>query len=280
MEILQLRYFYESAKNENFAKTAQLHMVPTSSVSASVKRLENELGCKLFDRTHNRITLNDSGKRLQQTLCLIFSELDKAVFDITDKSKDNREIKMLVKATRSKITDCIIGFKEKYPLISFKTVFDFSETDFSEYDIIIDEKKDNYESFESFELFNMKIKMMVSKSSPLAGKSLTLKQLSNHSFVSLSEQSNMHKILMNACDRAGFIPNITVFCNDIKCHEKLIESGIGIGLGRELASKNNIAFLDIKDFDERYTVFAYYKKQAAYGNIKCFLDFLKSQSDL
>ena len=49
MEFLQLRYFYESAKNKSFAVTAKNHMVPTSSVSASVKRLEKEFGTNLFD---------------------------------------------------------------------------------------------------------------------------------------------------------------------------------------------------------------------------------------
>ena len=54
MELLQLKYFYESAKNENFSKTAEMFMVPTSSVSASIKRLEKEfapaveLGMKSF----------------------------------------------------------------------------------------------------------------------------------------------------------------------------------------------------------------------------------------
>ena len=49
MELLQLRYFFDSAKTESFAKTAEKYMVPASSVSASVKRLEKELGCKLFE---------------------------------------------------------------------------------------------------------------------------------------------------------------------------------------------------------------------------------------
>ena len=57
MELLQLRYFFDSSKNESFAKTAQKYMVPPSSVSASVKRLESELGCRLFDRQSNRIKL-------------------------------------------------------------------------------------------------------------------------------------------------------------------------------------------------------------------------------
>jgi hypothetical protein len=48
MEFLQLRYFYENAKNKSFALTAKKHMVPTSSVSAAIKRLETELGTKLY----------------------------------------------------------------------------------------------------------------------------------------------------------------------------------------------------------------------------------------
>ena len=79
MEMLQLRYFYESAKNESFAKTAEKYLVPTSSVSASIKRLEAELGIRLFDRSANRITLNANGKKLQQSLCTVFNELDQAV---------------------------------------------------------------------------------------------------------------------------------------------------------------------------------------------------------
>ena len=77
MELLQLRYFFDSAKTENFSRTAEKYMVPPSSVSAAVKRLESELGVQLFDRTDNRILLNGNGKRVQQSLCIVFDELDK-----------------------------------------------------------------------------------------------------------------------------------------------------------------------------------------------------------
>ena len=46
MEILQLRYFFLSAKNENFSTTAKMFDVPTTAVSSSVRRLEEELGCR------------------------------------------------------------------------------------------------------------------------------------------------------------------------------------------------------------------------------------------
>ena len=68
VELLQLRYFYESAKTESFAATAQKFMVPASSVSASVKRLETELGTELFHRTSNRIVLNEKGNSFAKAL--------------------------------------------------------------------------------------------------------------------------------------------------------------------------------------------------------------------
>lgn len=276
MEILQLRYFYESAVNESFAKTAKKYMVPTSSVSASVKRLEEEMNCQLFDRKSNKITLNQNGKRLQRSLCHIFQELDEAVEEISKKENDTREIKMLVRAMRQKVTDYIIEYNKNMPDVTFKTVFDFGDKDFEGYDIIIDEGKVDYPEYDRFEICDIKIRMKASKDSPLKGKVLTLKELSKEPFVSLSEESNMHKMLMRVCKSAGFCPNISVISNDTACHDKLIESGMGIGLGREERSENTV-FLDITDFEERYTVYAYYKKSAYYGNVKSFLNFLKEK---
>lgn len=277
MEILQLRYFFESAKNESFTKTAEKFMVPTSSVSASVRLLEKELGCKLFDRAYNRIMLNNNGKRLQQTLFSVFSELDNTIRDLSDVNSDKREIKMLVRAMRNKITDYIIAYNKQYPNITFKIVFDYENSSFENYDIIIDEKTDVYSGYERLELFNMRIRMISASNSHLVGRKLTLKQLYNQSFISLSEKSNMHKILIRACKGAGFSPNIVAQINDMGCHEKMIASGLGIGLAREnayMGGSKNVSYLDITDFDERYVVYAYYKKESAYGNVKKFIDFL------
>ena len=71
MELLQLRYFYECACYESISKTAERYMVPPSSVSVSIKRLEKELGCELFERKSNRLVLNKKGRKLQNALATI-----------------------------------------------------------------------------------------------------------------------------------------------------------------------------------------------------------------
>lgn len=279
MEILQLRYFFDSAKTENFAKTAQKYMVPTTSVSASVKRLENEIGCTLFDRLSNRIILNDNGKKLQQSLCVIFNELDQTIDSLATATEDTREIKMLVRAMRSKITDYIIEYKTKNPHISFKTVFDFADTDIENYDIIIDDKPEKYEDYENFEICSMPIRLKMAATSSLCGRKISLSQLSEQAFISMGEDSSMHQMLMQACHRAGFTPNIVVQTNDVQCYRKCLEAGVGIGIGRDDAAEysSKVKFLDVADFDIRQTVCGYYKKHTAYGNVEHFLKFLKHQ---
>ncbi len=279
MELLQLRYFFESAQNESFSKTAEKYMVPISSVSASVKRLENELQCKLFDRTSNRIVLNENGKKLKDTLGSVFLELDRVVEELSLPRFDSREIKILVRAVRRDITDAIIEYGKKHPHVAFKIHFDFDKAGLDTYDIIIDEKKDEYPAFERFELFNMKIIMKVAASNPLSKKRLVLKQLSKENFVSLGEDSNMHKMLISAARRVGFTPNVVAQINDLECYEKMIACGRGIGLGKQLnPPEAGISYLNVVDFDERYIVYAHYKESAFYGNVEHFLKFLKKQS--
>lgn len=280
MEILQLRYFYESAKTENFARTAEKYLVPATSVSASVKRLEKELGCTLFHRSCNRIMLNDNGRRLQQSLQVVFDELDSAVDSLTSASTDTREIKILVRAMRREITDLIIEYKTRHPHMAFKTIFDFDETDFESYDIIIDEKAEKHHGYEKFDLFTTRIRLCASAKNPLCEEKLTLNQLCNQPFISIGENNSMHRIFINACKAAGFTPNIVVQTNDVQCNRKCVEAGVGIGLARDypqLILPNTLKYLNITDFNEEQTICSYYKKQSAYGNVRHFLKFLENR---
>ena len=279
MEILQLRYFYLSAKNENFSTTAKIFGVPTTAVSSSVRRLEEELGCKLFDRTHNRIMLNTKGRRFQQALCTIFAELDKAVEDISTEYTDKREIKVLVRGMRREVTNLLSEFNAMYPNVAFKLAF--SESGDNDFDIIIDDDKDIYSNYKKFELYSLRLHLKCSPNNPICQRQLSMSDLCDRAFVSLGQESNMHRIFTNACIRKGFHPKIAAFCNDIECYEKLVAMGMGIGIGRErllpINGNNNIETvnLNVSDFNEHYTVYVYYRERDYFGNIKKLIDFIQ-----
>lgn len=281
MEILQLRYFYESAKSENFTETAKKYLVPVSAVSSSIKRLEKELGCKLFDRDANRIRLNNDGKLLQQSLCVVFHELDDTIVKLSNCNQDSREIKLLVRGVRRNITNYIMEYKTIYPDTAFKIAFEQESDDFLDYDVIIDEENGRYSEYERIELFTMQLRLKCSIEHSLCNKTLFLNDLCKQAFVLMDINGNMKRILVDACNRAGFHPQISVVCNDIECYEKFLKCNMGVGIGRQSNDPaeviSGVVDLDVRDFKERYTIYAYYAEKEYYGKVKNFIEFIKNK---
>ena len=279
MDLLQLRYFYDSANYMNISKTAEKYKVPATSVSASIRRLEEELGCKLFDRGANRIALNEKGRILRDALKQIFDELDHALEMVSSHSDDAKEIKILAKAVRSLITEQIIQYKSKYAQTRFKLVADFNETHIQDYDIIVDTQSGVYTGYDSVELGKQRILLYVPADSPLCARNFRLEQLAQMPFAIMSQRGNYGKIFDAACKNVGFSPNIVAQVNDSACFRKMISSGMAIGVtGEFIAPKDGsiaLVSLNVTDFKCEQTICMYYKRENNYGNTARFVSFLQ-----
>ncbi len=62
MELTQLRYFKTAAECNNLSEAAEKLHISQPALSLSVKKLEEELGVPLFERSKNKICLNNAGK--------------------------------------------------------------------------------------------------------------------------------------------------------------------------------------------------------------------------
>lgn len=277
MELLQLRYFYDCARCGSIAKTAEKYMVPASSVSASIRRLETELGKKLFDRTSNRIVLNEKGKQLEKTLNKIFSDLDQTVTDITCPT-DDKKIKLLVRTMREKATEYIIEYRRKHPKVLFELVIAFNDEDFSDYDVIIDMHSHRYADYDWFELTRERVRLCTTVDHPFAGRDLTLSQLKDQNFVTMG--GNIHALIEKACNDAGFSPKVVAKINDITCYRKLLRSGIAIGYRRRSDDDpgEGLCYLHVTDFDLIESMGVYYKKDID-GTVKNFVEYLRTKSE-
>lgn len=114
----RLQVFHTVARLLSFTKAAETLHMTQPAVTFQVRQLEEHFNTRLFDRTHNRISLTDAGKRVYEYSDRIFelySEMENAVREMTG---DVSGVLMIGASTTiaEYMLPALLGdFKKKYP---------------------------------------------------------------------------------------------------------------------------------------------------------------------
>ena len=255
MEILQLKYFQITAKNENISHTAKQFMVPPSSVSSSIKKLEAELGVQLFDRTANKLKLNAYGKIFLEVIDSSEKKFRQAKIDMFNLSQTPvGEISMLILTNRQRVTDFISKFKVNYPNITFKIKHeDYSDySKYSDFDIIISDRIITTNDFESTLYVSEEVFLAVHKTHRLASaKSITFEDMKKEKFICMPKGSSLGNYMDSFFKEAGFEPDIVIECDDPHYIREYLNMGLGTTFFPSISWKNyindNICLLKINE---------------------------------
>ena len=119
------KVFYYVAKNKNLSKAANDLFISQPAVSQALKKLEEELGIKLFYRTKTGMNLTEDGE-------VLFSYLKKPIECLNNgkrhliNEKDNKDITIRIGSGTTLIKYSLIPvlkiFKEEFPNVKFEIV--------------------------------------------------------------------------------------------------------------------------------------------------------------
>lgn len=245
MELLQLKYFSHAARTENFSHTAQHFRVPTSCISAGIKKLETEIGVKLFDRTANRVQLNEYGKIFSQAIDKSEKLLKKANADIVDLAQTPfGEIKLLILTNRQKVTETISEFKLRYPKVSFIINHQWHEelSNMNEYDIIVSDQKMMTDNFNQTFWLSEEIFLAVHKDNHLSKKTcVSSNELQYEKFILMHKGSSLRRCSDSFFAEKHIIPDIVIECDDPQYIRKYLKMGLGVTFFPEFSWKEQIS---------------------------------------
>ena len=114
----RLQVFHTVARLLSFTKAAETLHMTQPAVTFQVRQLEEQFNTRLFDRTHNRISLTEAGKRVYeyaQSIFELYSEMENAVREMTG---DISGVLMIGASTTiaEYMLPALLGdFKKKYP---------------------------------------------------------------------------------------------------------------------------------------------------------------------
>ncbi|MBE6679319.1 MAG: LysR family transcriptional regulator [Ruminococcaceae bacterium] len=227
MELLQFKYFCDAAQTENFSKTAKKYGVPPSAVSHSIRRLEDEIGVKLFTRQNNVVYLNEKGRQFYTRISAALSEIRGAI-DEVQKNTSFETIRICVNAHRALVTKILAKFQKLYPNIDMQIV-NFHDPHEEEFDFVIASDEVKLDSFDRYKIISDELAVAINESNPIANrKDFDVSMLRDEPFIILQKPSSMNDIAHNVCRSFGFEPHISIQTDDPSYISEFLRLGLGV----------------------------------------------------
>lgn len=249
MELLQLRYFAELANIEHLSKTAEKLMISPPSLSSTIKRLENELGMQLFDRSRQQMRLNENGRVFYRYVQTALNTLDYGVLTLT---QTDRPILKIAMTSYPVWIDMIYAYEQLHPNVlleySVITLEDLkgSPSPFPwNFFLGVIEDMDTAR-FQYHKVFpTERPVVLMSVYNPLSSRSeIRLEELKNENFISVGrENSSAHNFMISLCRQAGFEPK-KVYYGDYLMRVKLVQQNRGVNITTKLGATVNAITLD------------------------------------
>lgn len=242
MDLRQLRYFVAVAEECHFGRAAQrLHMAQPP-LSQAIRRLEEDLGVELLERTTRRVALTPAGERFLDRSRQILHEVDQAAREaarIAAGEIGRVVIGVVGSATYALLPPVARRLREEYPDIDFEftsemlTADQVSRLGDGTIDIALMRPPLATEGLLLRVLRSEPLVVALPESHPLASRDvLDLGELRDETFVTYpaDRRSVLYDTFLAACEAHGFHPTHTVQVAQTSTIVVFVAAGIGVAV--------------------------------------------------
>src|SRR5260370_17172981 len=125
MELHQLRYFCAVAETGSFSRAAEQTHVSQPSLSQQIRKLEDELGARLFDRLGRAVRLTELGRTFLPRARSVLRELEAARSDVVERKTSISgplSVGVIPTVAPYLLPPILAAFTRKYPLARVSVV--------------------------------------------------------------------------------------------------------------------------------------------------------------
>ncbi|WP_404301100.1 LysR family transcriptional regulator [Alicycliphilus denitrificans] len=262
MNLRQLQQFVTLAETGNFHRAAErLHMAQPP-LSVSIRKLEEELGSALFERSTTGVTLTPAGQAMlgdARRALLHAQQCRQAVLDAREGTGGRLRLGIIGSATYALLPRLIPSLRARYPQITLE----LTEATSSEIlEGLLARRFDagllrfpllDASGFELLPLDRDDFVLAVAETSPLAGReAIALHEAAHEPFIMYprSKVPGLSALAMMRCQFSGFAPQVAQEASQVQTIMSLVASGLGVGLVAGVARQvvpRGVKCLDLTD---------------------------------
>ncbi len=251
MKLRQFQYVVEVVKNGmNVTAAADKLFTSQPGVSSQIKRLEEELGVTIFERSGKHINgLTPEGKLLAERFETILNEVDNVKQLADDFSHpDSGTLSIATTHTQARyvLPPVINEFRQRYPNVQLQINQGTPEqiaslTDTGQADIgIATEALELFDNLILLPCYRWNRCIMVPQGHPLIKEpQLTLKAIASHPLITYTFGVADRSVINRAFSEQGLDINVVITAADAEVIKAYVRNGLGIGICARMAYDPN-----------------------------------------
>jgi DNA-binding transcriptional LysR family regulator len=293
MELRHLRYFTAVVECNGYREASRRLHIAQPSISEAVSDLEDELGLKLFSRTHRNARVTAEGEIFYADAVRILQHAETAILTAkrAAQGKVGRlSIGFIGSATLSFLPDLIRRYKLEYPNVKL-SLHDLypveldKACDRGEIDIAITRtlSVERSKNRQSRVLLRDPLVAVFPRSRKLKNKKIRLADLANERFILFHRQGApaVFDTIVGACRSQGFSPRVENEPNSMQTTLSLVEAEEGIAIVPASTSNlrsNGVQFVRLVP-DLYLDLIVAWQLGEPSVVVRGFLDFLSANAD-
>jgi LysR family hydrogen peroxide-inducible transcriptional activator len=258
MQIHQLRYFCAVARTGSFTRAAQHEHLAQPSLSQQIRKLEDELGTRLFDRLARTVRLTQLGEAFLPRAEEILRQVASAKLEIQELAGAEQG-KLVIGAIPTIapyfLPSCLARFARKFPRVQVSVIEEVTDELLKRIhegtiDLALLALPVPATHCLSHELFRERLYVVVPRNHRLATLSkVHLKQIEGDPFLLLKEGHCFRENALSACTRARIRPNVVFESGQFTTILAMVSAGSGVSVVPEMAveQRDGCKFLPIAD---------------------------------
>lgn len=290
MDLRRLEYFEAVSRLRSFTRAAEELHVAQPSITASILKLEEELGVTLLNRTQRSVTLTREGELFLERTRQILNNVQNVIKEMHDLgSKASHTLKLAIPTSLGSWMFPIIFSKyaSQFPNIELQiyergvqNIIDGISAEIFELGFIV--LSEQLPVYETLPFSNGKFLVILPVDHPLSKyNTIPFNLLKNERFILCAGGSYIRKKIVDECEKYGFSPNIVFTPLQVATAFNMVVSGAGISfvLDDEIAIiKNNprIVMRPLEEPIEFQTGFIWAKNRYLSAVARNFIDFMKN----
>src|SRR5579875_2876884 len=238
MDLRQLRYLVALADERHFTRAAAREHVAQPALSQQIRRLEDEVGLALVERTTRHVAITDAGQLLVARARRMLAELEAAQAELLAvRGMESGRVRVGTMHTMGPIdvSVALAVFHERHPAIEL-TVREQSSEELAamlrddELDLAFLSVTERVESH-GLALHQLVLVALLPPEHPLAASQpLDIAELAGEEFISFRPGARLRELLFSAARRAGFEPRVKLESNESQRIRRLVARGMGVAI--------------------------------------------------